>query len=677
MKKRVAYIIITVYMALIALNVSADYFPNSFWSVNDSYSRALDSGDNNGIIEYGVKSIDIVKDLPKTDDYYNMMGSRCERVAQAYEAVGDYENAIKYYKMHIPLAQHKNWWEAVIQSQMKLIALNAELLVYTKDAAEANVFYGAKHEPKAGVLYGMTYNGDPQIGDFLYDKIKKVYPKKNSIYLMYTDFPNDDLSTYRECFKDALAHNTGVMFGVTTFNSMGDIEKYSKQVNNIISFLGKSGVKVFLRWANEMNIGPNGQSPTDYIKAFKYVANIARQYPNIAMVWSPNDTGNIDRPFESYYPGDEYVDWIGVSNYTIKYFLGEHNASDINDTYFLTGPYANPVIRLKPIMEFIKRNNIQKPVMISEGGVANYMNALKEDISDWAMPQLMRMYADIPMVYPNVKLINYFNNIMAHEHHNFAIYNNKPLQTAYKQLVDNPYYLENINDNAEFSYKELPGIYNSNTSIELYSYAYYPKLKENAITYSLDGVALGADAGLPYKTVLDINSLSLGTHSLRVTAGFGGFPVITREYAIYKDNNKTLIKLGEPVKQGANLNSIILFINRPETCVYGSNTYIDKNNREVTPIIENSRTLVPVRFVAEALKIAVDWNAAQQEITLKKDDTNIKMKLNENIITINGQTKQLEVPPKIINGRTMLPLRAFSEALGLSVDFFNNTVVIN
>ncbi|RJX22202.1 MAG: copper amine oxidase N-terminal domain-containing protein [Desulforudis sp.] len=82
-----------------------------------------------------------------------------------------------------------------------------------------------------------------------------------------------------------------------------------------------------------------------------------------------------------------------------------------------------------------------------------------------------------------------------------------------------------------------------------------------------------------------------------------------------------------------------------------------------------NRTYVPLRFVSESLGAEVDWDGAKQTAIVKKDGKVITMKIGSNKPTVDGKTKTLDAPALLLNGRTMVPLRFVSEALGTKVDW--------
>ncbi|RIX48759.1 copper amine oxidase N-terminal domain-containing protein [Paenibacillus nanensis] len=83
--------------------------------------------------------------------------------------------------------------------------------------------------------------------------------------------------------------------------------------------------------------------------------------------------------------------------------------------------------------------------------------------------------------------------------------------------------------------------------------------------------------------------------------------------------------------------------------------------------IKNKRTMVPLRMISESLGAQVEWS--KQGIIITKKDTQIKLRPDSDSVTTNGKTLLLDAAPYIKNGRTMVPLRFFSETFGCGVDY--------
>lgn len=99
---------------------------------------------------------------------------------------------------------------------------------------------------------------------------------------------------------------------------------------------------------------------------------------------------------------------------------------------------------------------------------------------------------------------------------------------------------------------------------------------------------------------------------------------------------------------------------------------------DVEPIIESGRTLVPFRAVAEALNVEVGWDGNKKIVSAVHDGVTVKLQIDNKVAYVNDVVVTLDVPPVIKNGRTLIPLRFFSESYECDVlwDAPNNTVRI-
>jgi len=96
---------------------------------------------------------------------------------------------------------------------------------------------------------------------------------------------------------------------------------------------------------------------------------------------------------------------------------------------------------------------------------------------------------------------------------------------------------------------------------------------------------------------------------------------------------------------------------------------------DVWPYIKDGRTMVPVRAVAEALECTVEW-VEPNEVRITSGDNVIQMYIGQMNYQVNGVEKQLDVTPFIEDGSTMVPVRFIAEALGATVELDEYTVVI-
>jgi len=94
------------------------------------------------------------------------------------------------------------------------------------------------------------------------------------------------------------------------------------------------------------------------------------------------------------------------------------------------------------------------------------------------------------------------------------------------------------------------------------------------------------------------------------------------------------------------------------------------------PVIENGRTLVPMRAIFESLGAQILWDDATKTVTGTKDSTSVVLTIGNTVAKVNEKETPLDVPASILNGRTMVPVRFISEALGCKVDWADNTKTV-
>jgi hypothetical protein len=107
---------------------------------------------------------------------------------------------------------------------------------------------------------------------------------------------------------------------------------------------------------------------------------------------------------------------------------------------------------------------------------------------------------------------------------------------------------------------------------------------------------------------------------------------------------------------------------------------------DVAPFLENNRTLVPVRGVMEKLGASVEWDPEKKAVSITSDSISLQLVIGEKTVKITkslgGETlkelAELDVAPKLVNGRTFVPVRFIAEAIGAKVnwDAANNVVSI-
>lgn len=92
--------------------------------------------------------------------------------------------------------------------------------------------------------------------------------------------------------------------------------------------------------------------------------------------------------------------------------------------------------------------------------------------------------------------------------------------------------------------------------------------------------------------------------------------------------------------------------------------------------IENNRTIVPVRFIAESFGGSADWNEKEKKVSIKAAGKTIDFYIGSNVYRIDGAERQIDTAAVIKDNRTYIPVRFLAEALEKTVEYKENTVTI-
>jgi len=145
----------------------------------------------------------------------------------------------------------------------------------------------------------------------------------------------------------------------------------------------------------------------------------------------------------------------------------------------------------------------------------------------------------------------------------------------------------------------------------------------------------------------------------------------TEEYVYIADTGNSRIQiltLGDSGSTPKKRTTIVLQIG-------SKSAYIDNTRVELdeAPFTENGRTLVPFRFIGEALNAEIFWDSNQKKASYILDGNRVDVIVGSTTAYLNGEEVTLDVPPMIKNGRTFVPIRFVTEALGASVIWEANT----
>ena len=574
-------------------------------------------------------------------------------LAESYEKSGQYQKAAETYfaeaEVHYKLAVKSgdyNTYFAVINKAEKL---NSELELYIQDTyTPAQTSTLQKFEPPFGAYFGAYIEHDTNLESLKaerYNSFNNMVGKQHAIYFTYHKYGNPFPTTFAENVKAA---GGALQLALEPSAGLASV----KEDTYLIEFAkaaAEADVPIFLRYASEMNgtwVKWHG-NPKQYIEKFRLVHDVMEKYaPNVAMVFSPSSDPK--QNIAEYYPGDDYVDWVGLSMYSVKFFNGD--ASQPADN-------VNPLDLLDYVYELYAD---KKPIMISEFAATHFSKAGNTDATKFSVTKLSMLYNGIKLKYPRVKAVHWFSlNTLKTAHsadrmlNNFSLTENKNVLTAYSKAVSDPYFLSTVKENTSAS-QANQGIYaysnqtlTSDVTASLWAKTYDPYIQK--VDISLDGKQLASLTQYPFEVKLPITTLAKGKHILKATVyDSKGKVAISKQFEL---------QVGTPVGQ-LDEGQIKLFLN--DKFVY---TDSGKMELAVAPFTANNATLVPLRFVSTMLGATLDWEGSTKKITIKSDKT-IELFVGKKEVKINGKTQSLSVAPQTINGTTFVPLRFVNEQLG-------------
>ncbi len=267
----------------------------------------------------------------------------------------------------------------------------------------------------------------------------KILPQEHpTLTLLFLDWGNKNIFASQNMYSistlgiipvitwepwDAKLHNSYQADYTPKRIANGVYDDYIRQFARDIAIYSKP---VFLRFAHEMNgnwypwgkVGKN--TPQDYIAMWRHVYTIFEQEnaTNVLWVWSPNNTdssGSVESLL-AYYPGTEFVDWVGFSAFNWGEQHGYHWKS--------FREIAEPV--------YAKLEFLNKPILVAEMSSTN-VGGIKEQWFDETLSNGLQFF-------PNIKGVVFYNDNFGE--YEFRLGGGMNVDTVItKHILSNPYFL--------------------------------------------------------------------------------------------------------------------------------------------------------------------------------------------------------------------------------------------
>ena len=179
---------------------------------------------------------------------------------------------------------------------------------------------------------------------------------------------------------------------------------------------------------------PWGRDPAAYRRAFRLVHDVmARRAPNVAMVWAPNAVPleNLDR----YFPGDDVVDWVGISLYLVRFY---------DDNLRRPAWQDHPLTFIEP---FYRKYAARHPLCLVEWGVTRRSRVEGIDADPFAAARIEDLFSALKVRFPRLKMACAFdrNNLTGaragRRLNDYSLPAGSLALDAYRQATSDPYFL--------------------------------------------------------------------------------------------------------------------------------------------------------------------------------------------------------------------------------------------
>ncbi|PQV64186.1 Glycosyl hydrolase family 26 [Abditibacterium utsteinense] len=345
---------------------------------------------------------------------------RRARVFSAYDELigihtqnGNFDLAVRLENEQAALYRAKKLRDASIIHFNRAKALQTQLQVFAEVPTSAKnvgkLFTGAALEPVVGCYLGAFIDRDDSLGPVFRDDNFQSHrapeqflvatgksPGSLFMYLRYGQaFPRVWVSRLKAA--GVVPH---IAWEPTNLSQVRD----DKYLRNFALAAREADWPVFIRFASEMNgfWTPYHGNPALYKQKFRLVNRVLHEEaPRIAMIWCVNNPplGNA----LSYYPGDDGCDWVGVNFYAVPFHENRRDKPAFDE---------NPLALLDPIYA---RFAAKKPIAICEFAASHQSFGNGRDFSAFASEKLSLLYGALPLLYPRVKMVNWFDmNTIAH-----------------------------------------------------------------------------------------------------------------------------------------------------------------------------------------------------------------------------------------------------------------------
>jgi hypothetical protein len=365
--------------------------------------------------------------------------------AEARERAGQYQLAGEAYLREADLRQATGDPQAAEVERRRAHRLLTDLALAIPVPFHAAKTHLARLEPANGCYLGvLDQYPDGQLGNA--DDFAERLGRSVGVAFNY--------SAYGEPFPEGWARAQAargrlIQIAWEPERGLGQVRD-NAYLNQWAADAARCGTGVFLRFAGEMNGDWTawGRSPAAYKRAFRLVHDVIdRHASNVAMVWAPNDVpvAGVD----AYYPGDDVVDWVGISLYIVRFY---------DDNRLRPAWQDNPIGYIAP---FYDRYAARKPFCLVECGVTRRSRVEGIDADPFAAIRIEDLMDAIRVRFPRLKMLCWFdrNNLSGavpgRRLNDYSLPRGSLALAALQTAAADPYFLGASDETAPLAYRRV------------------------------------------------------------------------------------------------------------------------------------------------------------------------------------------------------------------------------
>jgi hypothetical protein len=361
-------------------------------------------------------------------------------LAQRHLQLGNTEEAAQVFRTQAAMYRRKGLADAALILEKQAAQNETKIRVFAVRDGVETVSKRAPLEPQQGCYLGAFIDRDDALktrfdGDnWQYHHLPSEFAarvgRRHATVFTYVRWGNFPREWLRMCKREGVIPH--LAWEPRTLAEVKD-DAYLRSCGQ---FLRELDWPVFVRFAGEMNGDwtPYHGNPALYRDKFRLVHRVLHRYaPRVATIWCVNAIPSDN--YEAYYPGDSGCDWVGVNLYSTPFADNDRTRAAFKES---------PLALLDPIY---RRFSARKPIAVCEYA-ASHQSAVDGMVrASFAVEKMSLLYGALPLLYPRVKMINWFstNNLIharaGRQLNNYRLTQIPAIQESYRQLTAAPHFL--------------------------------------------------------------------------------------------------------------------------------------------------------------------------------------------------------------------------------------------